>query len=71
MTATSVEVRRSTRSGAIGLLGAAVNGACGFVLAAVVVRVFGAHGSGAFFSVIGLISIVGPLCCLGADTTSR
>jgi O-antigen/teichoic acid export membrane protein len=68
MTATSTEVRRSTRSGAIGLLGAAVNGACGFVLAAVVVRVFGAHGSGAFFSVIGLISIAGPLCCLGADT---
>jgi O-antigen/teichoic acid export membrane protein len=62
------ETRRSTRSGAIGLLGAAVNGACGFVLTAVIVRVFGPAESGAFFAVVGLVSIVGPLCCLGADT---
>ncbi|MEU4218610.1 polysaccharide biosynthesis C-terminal domain-containing protein [Actinoplanes sp. NPDC026623] len=63
-----IESRRSARSGAIGLLGAAVNGACGFVLTAVIVRVFGPADAGAFFSVIGLVSIVGPLCCLGADT---
>ncbi|BFU43452.1 lipopolysaccharide biosynthesis protein [Krasilnikovia sp. MM14-A1004] len=62
------EVRRSARSGALGLLGAAVNGACGFVLTAVIVRVLGASGAGAMFSVIGLVSILGPLCCLGADT---
>ncbi|GAB1693364.1 lipopolysaccharide biosynthesis protein [Krasilnikovia sp. M28-CT-15] len=62
------EVRRSARSGVVGLLGAAVNGACGFVLTAVVVRVLGAPGAGAMFSVIGLVSILGPLCCLGADT---
>ncbi|UQU66627.1 lipopolysaccharide biosynthesis protein [Couchioplanes caeruleus] len=62
------EVRRSTRSGLIGLLGAAVNGACGFVLTAVIVRVFGAADSGALFTAIGLVSIIGPLCCLGADT---
>jgi O-antigen/teichoic acid export membrane protein len=62
------EARRSTRSGAIGLLGAAVNGACGFVLTAVIVRAFGAASAGAFFTVIGIVSIAGPLCCLGADT---
>ena len=67
MTATS-EVRRSTRSGAIGLVGAAVNGAFGFVLTTVIVRTFGADGSGALFSVIGLVTIVGAVCCLGADT---
>ncbi|MEV8508190.1 lipopolysaccharide biosynthesis protein [Actinoplanes sp. NPDC051475] len=62
------EVRRSTRSGAIGLAGAAVNGAFGFVLTTVIVRTFGADGSGALFSVIGLVTIVGAICCLGADT---
>ncbi|GID98368.1 lipopolysaccharide biosynthesis protein [Amorphoplanes digitatis] len=62
------ESRRSARSGAIGLLGAAVNGACGFVLTAVIVRVFGPAESGAFFTAVGIVSIVGPLCCLGADT---
>ncbi|GAA2541825.1 hypothetical protein GCM10010435_06700 [Winogradskya consettensis] len=67
MTATS-EVRQSTRSGAIGLIGAAVNGAFGFVLTTVIVRTFGADGSGALFSVIGLVTIVGAVCCLGADT---
>ncbi|GAA2476715.1 lipopolysaccharide biosynthesis protein [Winogradskya humida] len=67
MTATS-EVRQSTRSGAIGLIGAAANGAFGFVLTTVIVRTFGADGSGALFSVIGLVTIVGAVCCLGADT---
>ncbi len=67
MTATS-EVRRSARSGAIGLVGAAVNGAFGFVLTVVVTRAFGVDGSGALFTVIGLVSIVGAVCCLGADT---
>ncbi len=67
MTATS-EVRRSARSGAIGLVGAAVNGAFGFVLTVVVTRAFGVDGSGALFTVIGLVTIVGALCCLGADT---
>jgi len=62
------EARRSTRSGAIGLVGAAVNGAFGFVLTTVIVRTFGADGSGALFSVIGLVTIVGAVCCLGADT---
>ncbi|MEV4636835.1 polysaccharide biosynthesis C-terminal domain-containing protein [Actinoplanes sp. NPDC049548] len=62
------EVRRSARSGATGLLGAAINGACGFLLTAVVVRAFGAADSGALFTAIGLVSIIGPLCCLGADT---
>jgi O-antigen/teichoic acid export membrane protein len=62
------EVRRGTRSAAVGLAGAAVNGACGFLLTTVVVRAYGAAGSGALFTVIALVSIGGALCCLGADT---
>jgi O-antigen/teichoic acid export membrane protein len=64
----SAEVRRSTRSGAIGLAGAAVNGIFGFILTTVVTRTFGAAGSGALFTVIGLVTILGAVCCLGADT---
>jgi O-antigen/teichoic acid export membrane protein len=64
----ATETRRITRSGAIGLAGAAVNGAFGFVLTTVIVRAFGAAGSGALFTVIGLVTIVGAVCCLGADT---
>jgi O-antigen/teichoic acid export membrane protein len=66
--AQAAELRRSTKSGAIGLVGAAVNGAFGFVLTTVIVRTFGADGSGALFTAIGIISIVGVICCLGADT---
>ena len=65
---TATELRRSSRSGAVGLLGAAVNGAFGFVLTTVVVRTFGAAGSGELFSVIGLVTIAGAVCCAGADT---
>jgi len=63
-----VEARRSTRSGAIGLLGAVVNGARGFVLTAVIVRVFGPAEAGAFFAVVGLVTIARSLCCLGTDS---
>jgi O-antigen/teichoic acid export membrane protein len=62
------EVRHSTRSGVVGLIGAAVNGLFGFVLTTVIVRAFGAAGSGALFSVIGVVTIAGSVCCLGADT---
>jgi O-antigen/teichoic acid export membrane protein len=62
------EIRRSARSGMIGLAGAAVNGLFGFVLTAVIVRGFGPVGSGAMFAAIGVVSIVGAVCCLGADT---
>jgi O-antigen/teichoic acid export membrane protein len=65
---TATEVRQSTRSGAIGLTGAAVNGAFGFVLTTVVLRTFGADGSGALFSVIAVVTIAAAVCCLGADT---
>jgi O-antigen/teichoic acid export membrane protein len=65
---TGGEARRSTRSGAVGLLGAVVNGACGFVLTAVIVRVYGPAEAGAFFAVVGLVTIVGSLCCLGTDS---
>ena len=67
-TATATELRRSSRSGAIGLLGAAVNGAFGFALTTVIVRTFGAAGSGELFSVVGLVTIAGAVCCFGADT---
>ncbi|SCL35019.1 Membrane protein involved in the export of O-antigen and teichoic acid [Micromonospora pallida] len=62
------EVRRGTRSGAVGLVGAAVNGLLGFVLTLVIVRGFGPTGSGAIFTAIGVVTIVGVLCCAGADT---
>jgi O-antigen/teichoic acid export membrane protein len=68
VTVVAEEVRRGTRSGAIGLAGAAVNGAFGFVLTTVIVRAYGADGAGALFTVIGLVTIVGAVCCLGADT---
>lgn len=64
----AAEVRRSARSAAIGLVGAAANGAFGFVLTVVIVRTLGASGSGALFTVVGVVSIVGAVCCLGADT---
>lgn len=62
------EVRRGTRSGLVGLAGAAVNGLLGFVLTVVIVRSFGPTGSGAIFTAIGVVAIVGVLCCVGADT---
>ncbi|MFI5936305.1 polysaccharide biosynthesis C-terminal domain-containing protein [Actinoplanes sp. NPDC051494] len=65
---TATEVRRSTRNGVIGLVGAAVNGLFGFILTTVIVRTFGTEGSGALFTVIGLVTIAGAVCCLGADT---
>jgi len=65
---TTTELRRSTRGGAIALLGAAVNGAFGFVLTTVILRTFTPAGSGALFSVIGLVTIAGAVCCAGADT---
>ncbi|KKK05978.1 lipopolysaccharide biosynthesis protein [Micromonospora sp. HK10] len=69
-TATSAdrEVRRSTRSGAVGLLGAAVNGVLGFVLTVVIVRGLGPAGSGAMFTAIGVVTVLAGLCCAGADT---
>ncbi|MET7708581.1 polysaccharide biosynthesis C-terminal domain-containing protein [Micromonospora sp. NPDC005413] len=62
------EVRRSARNGLVGLAGAGVNGVLGFVLTVVIVRGFGAAGSGVLFAAIGVISILGAVCCLGADT---
>ncbi|MCW3843017.1 lipopolysaccharide biosynthesis protein [Micromonospora yasonensis] len=67
-TAGDREVRRSTRSGIVGLAGAAVNGLLGFVLTVVIVRGFGPAGSGAMFTAIGVVAIMGVLCCAGADT---
>jgi len=65
---TATESRRGTRGGAIAVLGAAVNGAFGFVLTTVILRTFTPAGSGALFSVIGLVTIAGAVCCAGADT---
>jgi O-antigen/teichoic acid export membrane protein len=68
VTATTPEVRRGTRSGAIGLVGAVVSGACGFLLTTILTRGYGAEGAGVLFTVIGLVTIAGAVCCLGADT---
>ena len=65
---TGAEVRRSARNGIIGLAGAAINGIAGFALTIVIVRSFGAAGSGALFTAIALVTIAGVVCCLGADT---
>ncbi|MEV4483786.1 lipopolysaccharide biosynthesis protein [Micromonospora coxensis] len=62
------EVRRGTRNGMVGLAGAAVNGLLGFVLTVVIVRGLGPAGSGAMFTAIGVVAIMGVLCCAGADT---
>ncbi|MEH0843686.1 polysaccharide biosynthesis C-terminal domain-containing protein [Micromonospora sp. CPCC 205711] len=62
------EVRRSTRNGLVGLAGAAINGVLGFLLTVVIVRGLGPAGSGAMFTAIGVVAIVGVLCCAGADT---
>ncbi|WP_203965334.1 lipopolysaccharide biosynthesis protein [Actinocatenispora thailandica] len=61
-------VRRSARSGALGLAGAAVSGLFGFLLTVVVTRGFGTTGAGAFFALVGVVTVAGALCCLGADT---
>lgn len=62
------EARRSTRSGVVGLAGAAVNGLLGLVLTVVIVRGLGPVGSGALFTAIGVVTILGAVCCAGADT---
>ncbi|SCF26393.1 Membrane protein involved in the export of O-antigen and teichoic acid [Micromonospora viridifaciens] len=62
------ELRRSTRSGGVGLLGAAVNGLLGFVLTVVIVRGLGPAGSGAMFTAIGVVTVLAGLCCAGTDT---
>lgn len=62
------ETRRSARSGAIGLAGAAVSGLFGFVLAVVITRGYGPAGAGAFFAAVGLLTVVTAICTLGAET---
>ncbi len=62
------ETLRGARNGMIGLSGAAASGLFGFLLTVVITRGFGAAGAGGFFTVIGLVTIAGALCCLGADT---
>ncbi|TDB76520.1 lipopolysaccharide biosynthesis protein [Micromonospora sp. KC723] len=52
----------------VGLAGAAVNGLLGFLLTVVIVRGLGPAGSGAMFTAIGVVAIMGVLCCAGADT---
>ncbi|MEV6630927.1 polysaccharide biosynthesis C-terminal domain-containing protein [Actinoplanes sp. NPDC051470] len=65
---TLLDARRVSRGGAIGVAGAAVNGVLGFVLTTVLTRVYGVDGAGVLFTVIGLVTIAGAVCCLGADT---
>lgn len=65
---TAHEVRTGTRGGLIGLAGAMVSGLFGFVLTTVITRAFGPTGAGAFFTVIGLVTVTAAVSCLGADT---
>lgn len=60
--------RRTDRGSLVGLAGAAVNGALGFALTAVVLGGLGAAGAGEVFTAIAIVSIVGSVCCAGADT---
>ena len=60
--------RPGARAGVVGLAGAAVNGAFGFVLTMVIVRGLGAAGSGELFTAIAVVTIAAALCCAGADT---
>ncbi|MEV6371118.1 lipopolysaccharide biosynthesis protein [Micromonospora musae] len=62
------EARRSARSGAAGLIGAATSGLFGFVLAVVITRGYGTVGSGAFFAAIGVVTVATAVCTLGAET---
>ncbi|MFY1620789.1 lipopolysaccharide biosynthesis protein [Micromonospora sp. WMMD736] len=64
----AVETRRSARSGVAGLLGAAVSGLFGFVLAVVITRGYGTAGAGAFFAAIGVVTVATAVCTLGAET---
>ncbi|MFY1701582.1 lipopolysaccharide biosynthesis protein [Micromonospora sp. WMMA1923] len=64
----ATETRRSARSGAAGLVGAATSGLFGFVLAVVITRGYGTAGSGAFFAAIGVVTVATAVCTLGAET---
>nr|WP_083978523.1 lipopolysaccharide biosynthesis protein [Micromonospora rosaria] len=64
----STEARRSARSGAAGLVGAATSGLFGFLLAVVITRGYGTVGSGAFFAAIGVVTVATAICTLGAET---
>jgi O-antigen/teichoic acid export membrane protein len=65
---TEQETRRSARSGLIGLIGAAVSGLFGFLLAVVITRGYGPSGAGAFFAAIAVATIGAAVCTLGAET---
>jgi O-antigen/teichoic acid export membrane protein len=52
----------------VGLAGAGVSGLFGLVLTVVVTRGYGTTGAGAFFALVGVVTVAGALCCLGADT---
>ncbi|MER7333758.1 MULTISPECIES: lipopolysaccharide biosynthesis protein [unclassified Micromonospora] len=64
----AAEVRRGARSGVTGLVGAAINGLFGFLLAVVITRGYGTEGSGAFFAAIGVVTVAAAVCVLGAET---
>ncbi|MFG3699278.1 lipopolysaccharide biosynthesis protein [Micromonospora sp. NPDC047620] len=66
--ADDTETRRSARSGAAGLVGAATSGLFGFLLAVVITRGYGTVGSGAFFAAIGVVTVATAVCTLGAET---
>lgn len=66
--ARSSAVRHGTRAGIAGLVGAAVSGLLGFVLAVVITHGYGVAGAGAMFAAIGLVTVATAVCTLGAET---
>ncbi|MCD0447815.1 polysaccharide biosynthesis C-terminal domain-containing protein [Actinocorallia sp. API 0066] len=61
-------LRETARGGMVGLLGAVVGAAGGFALTVVVARALGPETTGVFFIVVALVTIVGEITELGADT---
>ncbi|GAA3200716.1 polysaccharide biosynthesis C-terminal domain-containing protein [Actinocorallia longicatena] len=58
----------AAKGGVIGLLGAVIAAAGGFALTVVAARALGPERTGVFFIVVALITIVGEITELGADT---
>lgn len=61
-------LRETARGGLVGLAGAVVAAAAGFALTAVVARTLGPELTGVFFIVVALVTILGEITELGADT---
>lgn len=62
------DLARAARAGFVGLLGSGAAAVAGLLLNVVVGHAFGPVGSGLFFVVVALLTVVGTVTKLGADT---